>query len=339
MPGIFISYRREDSAGYAGRICAWLKAQIAEDQVFMDIDGIAPGEDYIDVIHKRITSSQLVLVIIGPQWTNVKDSEGRRRLEQADDLVCIEIATALSLGVRVIPVLVAGAVIPPQKDLPEPLGGLTRLNALIINDRFFDQGMEYLGEHLRKWGFAFRETDRPETSEEKPLPSGRGKSKVCLLGAAGVGKTSLISRFVRSLFSDSYLTTVAVKIDKKVVSLGASEVTLMIWDIAGEEEGYPLKLEYARDSSGIILVADGCRLSTLDTAMNLRRRIYDYSGPIPTILAVNKVDIQDEWQVPIESLEGYGRIGLTTFTTSAKTGKAVDQLFTHLARTIAGARS
>ena len=152
------------------------------------------------------------------------------------------------------------------------------------------------------------------------------------MGAAGVGKTSLVRRFVQSIFSDSYLTTIGVRIDKKEVVLGPTRVKLIIWDLAGEEEGVATKLGYITGSNGLILVADGCRSSSLDVALDLRQRAVEIVGPVPTALAVNKVDLHDEWQVQMDDLEDQGRIGAATFTTSAKTGKAVEALFKHLAR-------
>jgi small GTP-binding protein len=338
MSGVFISYRREESSGYAGRIYAWLKEQLDEDQVFMDIEGIGPGEDYAAAIRTRIASSQLVLVIIGPRWVQVTDGRGRPRLKQPDDLVAAEVATAISKGVQVVPVLVGGAAIPNRRDLPRALAELTNRNALEVSDKFFDQSMEALAQHLRKSGISFRplmseRSKKSEVSQGEPAATVL-KYKVCLLGSAGVGKTSLVRRFVSSVFSDSYITTLRVKIDKKIVSVGAFEVNLMIWDLAGEEEGFPVDIRKVRDTSGLILVADGCRLSTLEAALRLQRRICDEIGPRPTSLAVNKVDIYSEWEVSMEMLESYSRIGTAIFTTSAKTGKAVDQLFTHVAREI-----
>lgn len=92
------------------------------------------------------------------------------------------------------------------------------------------------------------------------------KKKICLLGSYGVGKTSLVGRFVHSMFADKYHTTVGVKIDKKVLTVGGEEVTLMLWDMAGEEDGAPVKLNQVKDASGYLLVADGTRGKTLDVA-------------------------------------------------------------------------
>jgi small GTP-binding protein len=155
-----------------------------------------------------------------------------------------------------------------------------------------------------------------------------------MVGAAGVGKTSLVRRYVHSIFSESYLTTVGVQISKKELTLGGRPLSMILWDLAGEEEGSPVRLDYVRGSSGLILVADGCRRKTLESVEDLRRRIAEAHGPVPCVLAVNKVDLHDDWQVGMEELEALARAGRATFTTSAKTGKAVDDLFVHLARAI-----
>jgi GTPase SAR1 family protein len=109
-------------------------------------------------------------------------------------------------------------------------------------------------------------------------------------------------------------------------------MVLVLWDLAGEEEGVVIPQAHFRGSKGVILVADGCRSSSLDAAVDLRKRVTEVAGPLPAVLAVNKVDLYSEWQVDMKTLEAFGRMGLTTFTTSAKTGKAVEDLFLHLTR-------
>src|SRR5450631_2787168 len=96
------------------------------------------------------------------------------------------------------------------------------------------------------------------------------KQKICLLGSFGVGKTSLVARFVHSMFSDKYHTTVGVKIDKKTLEIDGEEITLMIWDMAGEEDGAPVKLNQVRDASGYLLVMDGTRAKTLEVARSIQ---------------------------------------------------------------------
>src|SRR6478672_13898619 len=121
------------------------------------------------------------------------------------------------------------------------------------------------------------------------------QKKVCMLGGFSVGKTSLVKRFVESVFSESYLTTVGVKIDKKTVDLSDLTVNLILWDVAGEDDISSLRMSYLRGSSGYVLVADGTRPSTLEVAVSLRERVEADCGPLPFVLLVNKNDLQEQW--------------------------------------------
>src|SRR6516165_8607608 len=123
------------------------------------------------------------------------------------------------------------------------------------------------------------------------------KKKICLLGSYGVGKTSLVARFVHSMFADKYHTTVGVKIDKKVLNVDGDEITLMLWDMAGEETGAPVKLNQVRDTSGYLLVADGTRAKTLEIARSIQQRVQDEVGERPFLLLVNKADLKDTWEI------------------------------------------
>ena len=96
------------------------------------------------------------------------------------------------------------------------------------------------------------------------------EKKICMLGSFAVGKTSLVTRFVTSIFSDRYLTTIGVKIDKKIVSLAGRDITLIVWDIHGDDEFQRIRTSYLRGASGYLLVVDGTRRDTLATAMGLR---------------------------------------------------------------------
>jgi hypothetical protein len=135
--GIFISYRRDDSSGFAGRLYDRLVAQYGPDRVFMDIDTIRPGHDFAEDIERALSESLACIVLIGRQWESITDAEGRRRLEDPTDFVRLEVAAAIRRGVIVIPVLVQGASPPSSASLPEELRPLARRQAIeLSNERW-----------------------------------------------------------------------------------------------------------------------------------------------------------------------------------------------------------
>lgn len=142
MPRIFISYRRADSAMAAGRLYDHLVDHFGDENVFMDIDDIPPGEDFVQVLERAIATCDHVLVVIGPDWLSSTDDIGRERLADPSDFVRLEIAAALERGARVIPVLVSGARMPSARDLPPDLDRLARRQAVrLANESFrYDVG-------------------------------------------------------------------------------------------------------------------------------------------------------------------------------------------------------
>jgi len=155
------------------------------------------------------------------------------------------------------------------------------------------------------------------------------QKKICMVGAYGAGKTSLVRRFVESMFDERYHTTVGVKIDKKVVKVDAGAMTMMIWDLAGGDETEHTRLSHLRGSNGYIIVVDGCRRWTLERARLLREEIRQQFGELPHVLAVNKADLRAMWE--IDDLSTVGCDAGNTFLTSAKTGDAVEVMFQSLA--------
>src|SRR5437764_798519 len=137
------------------------------------------------------------------------------------------------------------------------------------------------------------------------------KKKICLLGSFGVGKTSLVARFVHSMFADKYHTTVGVKIDKKVLAVEGQDLTLMLWDMAGEEDGAPVKLNQVRDAAGYLLVMDGTRAKTLEVARSIQERVEIEIGKQPFLMLVNKADLRAEWEVPDSTWEDMRNNGWT----------------------------
>jgi small GTP-binding protein len=164
------------------------------------------------------------------------------------------------------------------------------------------------------------------------------KKKICLLGSYGVGKTSLVARFVHSMFADKYHTTVGVKIDKKVVQVDGEDLTLMLWDMAGEEDGAPVKLNQVKDASGYLLVIDGTRAKTVDVARDIQRRVENELGLRPFLALVNKADLRESWEIPATVWTELAGAGWTVLETSAKSGEHVEEAFHTLSSRILKAR-
>lgn len=162
------------------------------------------------------------------------------------------------------------------------------------------------------------------------------QKKVCMLGAYAVGKTSLVSRLVRSIFSEKYHTTVGVKVDKKTLTIGEHEVSLILWDLAGEDDFYQVRMSYLRGSAGYLLVADGMRRSTLEKAIELQQRTEREIGNVPFILAINKLDLIDEWEIKRADLSELSRSNWLVVSTSAKSGVGVNEAFEELSRRMLG---
>ncbi|GAB3090742.1 Rab family GTPase [Lysobacter terrae] len=160
--------------------------------------------------------------------------------------------------------------------------------------------------------------------------------KVCLLGDFAVGKTSIVARGVRNTFSEKYLTTVGVKVDSKLVSLSADkELRIVLWDIAGASTLTQLSSSYIKGTQGLLLVADGSRQETVDTALYLREQAAQLLGrDVPAILVLNKSDLADRWAVtPARMLALQQQ--LPVITVSAKTAEGVEQAFSLLAGAVA----
>jgi small GTP-binding protein len=159
------------------------------------------------------------------------------------------------------------------------------------------------------------------------------QKKICLLGAFGAGKTSLVSQFVHSLFSDKYLTTLGVKIEKKSVDLGSQQVDLILWDMHGEDDFQNVNVSYLRGAAGYLLVVDGTRRATVQTAISLHEVAERAVGPVPFRLLLNKADLVKDWEVDENILAS---LGWPILRTSAKTGAGVEQAFEDLARATVG---
>ncbi|AFY33132.1 Rab family GTPase [Calothrix sp. PCC 7507] len=160
------------------------------------------------------------------------------------------------------------------------------------------------------------------------------QKKICMVGAFATGKTSLVARFVNSIFSDNYHTTVGVKIDKKIVNIQNKIVNLILWDLYGEDEFQKVRMSYLRGSAGYLLVVDGTRKNTLEKALNLQLRVEDTIGKVPFIMILNKWDINDEWEISADDIDAVIQQGWTVIKTSAKNGLGVEEVFHTLTQEI-----
>jgi small GTP-binding protein len=158
------------------------------------------------------------------------------------------------------------------------------------------------------------------------------QKKVCMLGTFAVGKTSLVRRFIESIYSDKYHTTVGVKVDKKVLQVDRTEVTLLLWDIEGTESEHELRKSYLRGASGYLLVADGTRQDTLYKALAIQTRTEETIGKVPFLLLLNKADLVDQWSISERETNALKEKGWDVITTSAKIGSGVEEAFQALAK-------
>ena len=146
---VFISYRREDSSGHARAVYNELRGQFGSDNIFMDVDAIEPGMDFIKAIESAVGRCDILLALIGPNWLDAGEGEAPR-LQSENDYVRTEIATALRRDIRVVPVLVGGAIMPSPVNLPEDITPLTRRNAIEIRHPHFDADVASLISFLVK---------------------------------------------------------------------------------------------------------------------------------------------------------------------------------------------
>ena len=164
--------------------------------------------------------------------------------------------------------------------------------------------------------------------------------KISLLGDFAVGKTSTVARSVRNTFSEAYLTSVGVKVDSKTLSdPNGHELRLVLWDIAGANSLDQMRANYIGGSQGLLLVADGTRADTVDTAMALRDQAIRLLGrELPAVLILNKCDLAGEWEVPPQRIGELAQ-RLPVFSASARTGQGVEEAFAALAAVVRAASS
>jgi small GTP-binding protein len=157
------------------------------------------------------------------------------------------------------------------------------------------------------------------------------QKKICMVGVYGTGKTCLVQQFVHSIFSVKYLSTVGVKIDKKELKVGDEDVTLVLWDLEGRDGNRDINASYLRGAHGVIYVADGTRRDTADQLTELRGIVEGALGKVPSVVALNKIDLKNEWKLSPADEAAAGGKELHRVRTSAKTGEGVEATFQWLA--------
>ena len=213
MPGVFISYRREDSSGYAGRLFDILSGHFGRQNTFMDLDTIQGGDDFTQVIEEKISVSDVLVAVIGVHWLTIADEKGKRRLDNSHDFVRLEIGRALEREIRVIPVLVGGAAMPQAEDLPDDLRPLCERQAVEVRDAHFHSDAEQLIDIVHKalHGARFR----PSNVNKKVLVVA---VVLCILAAIVVG--ALLHRHP---FPDARRGSAAVARTSGTKALGAPD--------------------------------------------------------------------------------------------------------------------
>lgn len=158
------------------------------------------------------------------------------------------------------------------------------------------------------------------------------KKKIVMLGSFAVGKTSLVQRFVNSIFSGKYQTTIGVKIDQKTVYIDNTEVNLLLWDIHGEDDYQKVKPTYIMGSSGCFIVIDGTRKATLEIGYELIETVKKNAPNSVILVLINKSDLKDEWDIIEDDIISLRSKGYEVIETSAKTSEAVELAFNKISR-------
>lgn len=153
------------------------------------------------------------------------------------------------------------------------------------------------------------------------------QKKICMIGAFAVGKTSLVARFAKSIFTEIYQTTIGVKIDKKLVKVGEQTVNLILWDIYGEDGFQKIRPSYLQGASGYFLVVDGTRRATLEQALLLQQKVESVIGKVPFVLLLNKSDLSNEWEIDDVAIAELTEKNWIVIQGSAKTGLGVETAF------------
>jgi len=157
------------------------------------------------------------------------------------------------------------------------------------------------------------------------------QKKICMVGMFGTGKTCLVQRYVHSIFSVKYLTTVGVKIDRREVQANGQTITLMLWDLEGRDETRNINPSYLKGAHGVLYVVDGTRRETFDKLFEIHEVVVTAVGDVPSVVALNKSDLTDQWQLNRADEQQLAAAGYIALRTSAKSGAGVEAAFQRLA--------
>ena len=157
------------------------------------------------------------------------------------------------------------------------------------------------------------------------------QKKICMVGMYGTGKTCLVQRYVHSLFSVKYLTTVGVKIDRREVQVKGQPTMLMLWDLEGRDDTRDINPSYLRGAHGVLYVVDGTRRDTFDKMFEIHEVVVRAIGDVPSVVALNKSDLTDQWRLDRADEKRLAAAGYQSVLTSAKSGVGVEDAFQRLA--------
>ncbi|HEU0140752.1 MAG TPA: TIR domain-containing protein [Bryobacteraceae bacterium] len=283
MSRIFISYRREDAAGYAISIHGCLADRFGTEALFMDLGSIEPGEDFIQAITEKVGGCEVLIVVIGRMWLTCADEDGRRRLEDPTDFVRGEVSAALQRKIRVIPVLVGGASLPKPDQLVPELAPLCRRQAITLTDSAFWQDAGRLVESIEKVIGRSGNPPRPASAATRAVSrktSLAAREARRQRPAAPVSPTNRI-RFGRERIFRAHrkpVKTVAFSPDSQILAsagggswLGGGDTTIRLWRVA---DGRLLREMAGHNDtvSKVVFSPDGLRLaSCCSSAINIWR--------------------------------------------------------------------
>jgi len=230
MRAVFISYRREDAEGQAGRLFDDLVVNFGDDSVFMDVAGLEPGRDFRRAIDEQVASCGVLLAVIGKSWLDAKDESGRRRLDDPMDFVRLETASALKRDIPVIPVLVRGASMPRVEVLPEDLKELAFRNGVELTHARWDSDVQVLVKALRPYVQAKAEPTglRPPSAPSEPGPTRTGSSRIMI----AVLVSALVLAFVGYLWHQKSTQEAA----RKAAALEEAKATAVVDDEKAKAE-------------------------------------------------------------------------------------------------------